>query len=112
MSEKANSYRKVTYEEWQQEGERLFGKNKMKWKFVCPACGHIAFAEDWIKAGAPENTIAFSCVGRFMKGTVRDAFDDKGKKGPCNYAGRGLFRLNPVTIVDGENKHQMFEFAV
>lgn len=110
MSEKETGYRKITYEEWEKEGERRFGKDKMKWQFICPVCKHVALAEDWLKAGASEDTIAFSCIGRYLN-PVRDAFSGKGK-GPCNYAGGGLFRLNPVIISDGKEEHQVFEFAI
>jgi hypothetical protein len=38
------------------------------------------------------------------------SFPRKGK-GPCDYAGGGLIRLNPVTVVDGDKTHDVFEFA-
>lgn len=43
---------------------------------------------DWVAAGAGEGEIAFSCVGR-----RNPAFTD------CDYAGGGLFRLNPIKVV-------------
>lgn len=94
----------MTEAEWNAEGERLFGKDRMQWRFECPCCHHIASVEDWQKAGASEGEVAFSCVGRHSK-EPRDAFA-KGA-GPCNYAGGGLFRLNPVTVGD----HHVFAFA-
>ncbi len=78
-------------------------------RFVCPSCGNVATPEDWHKAGAPANTIAFSCVGRWMPNSTATIFE-KGK-GPCNYAGGGLFRLNPVIVESGDAKHEIFEFA-
>ena len=98
--------RRVTKGEWLEEGTRLFGPDQMKWRFVCPVCGYEASVQDWKNAGATEGEVAFSCIGRHVQGS-RIAFGGKGA-GPCNYAGGGLFRLNPV-IVDG--KHQIFEFA-
>lgn len=86
----------MTSEEWLAEGETLFGADRTKWKFVCPVCGHIATPEDWHKAGAPDNAIAHSCVGRWLSHS-RDAFRTTGV-GPCDYAGGGLFRLNPITV--------------
>lgn len=66
----------------------------MNWKFRCPSCGHVASVQDWKNAGAPENAAAFSCVGRWLQ-ERKEAFT---KNGPCNYAGGGLFRLNPVKL--------------
>lgn len=94
----------LTYAEWEAEGVRRFGPNKMKWKFVCPACGFIASAEDYKNAGAPSMVVGFSCIGRWLP-YAREAFA-KGD-GPCNYAGGGLFRLNPLEV-DGAH---FFDFA-
>lgn len=96
----------MTQEEWFAEGKKRFGDDMMKWKFVCPACKHVAAVEDWKKAGAPENTVAFSCVGRWIGG------GDMGTTKPCNYAGGGLFRLNPAEVImPNGSKHQAFAFA-
>lgn len=86
----------ASVEEWHAEGVKRFGPDMMKWKFVCPACGHVQTPEDYKAAGAPESTVGFSCVGRWLK-KCRDAFEGKGE-GPCNYAGGGLFRIGPVQI--------------
>lgn len=86
---------KMTHEEWLAEAERRFGKDAKQWKFVCPSCGHVASVADWTAAGATEGEIAFSCIGRRLKSSAK--IFEKGK-GPCNYAGGGLFRLNPVTV--------------
>jgi len=96
----------MTHAEWMAKGTELFGSDQMNWKFVCPCCGFIQTAEDYKAAGASSDAVAFSCVGRWA-GSKREALGAKGK-GPCNYAGGGLFRLNPV-LVDG--KHQVFAFA-
>lgn len=102
--------RTLTLAEWEAEGERRFGKDKREWAFVCPVCGHVATALDWKAVGAPEGSVAFSCVGRWMD-KPRDAFAKKGE-GPCNYAGGGLFRLNPVIVTDpGGKEHALFDFA-
>jgi hypothetical protein len=98
--------RDLTKAEWEAEGERRFGPDRMKWRFVCPVCKHVATPEDWMKSGAPDAAIAFSCVGRWIEGAQK-AFESN-KAGPCNYAGGGLFRLNPVKV-DGE--YGYFEFA-
>ncbi|MCL2777743.1 MAG: hypothetical protein FWD73_07035 [Polyangiaceae bacterium] len=94
----AGTNRVVTYDEWKAEGVRRFGKDMMTWRFVCPACGHVIAVRDWAIAGAPKGAVGFSCVGRWLL-NARDAFGTG--PGPCNYAGGGLFGLNPVTITDG-----------
>lgn len=97
----------MTREEWYAEGRRRFGDDVMKWKFVCPACGHVASVQDYKDAGAPEGAVAFSCIGRYLP-NAKQAFSPKGP-GPCTYAGGGLFRLNPVKL-EGR-KDGVFAFA-
>jgi hypothetical protein len=90
-------------EEWEAEGARRFGPDRMTWKFVCPSCGHVASAADWRNAGAPSGAVAFSCVGRWLKNPKRMG----ERPGPCNYAGGGLFAINPLDV-DGL---RVFDFA-
>lgn len=102
----------MTLDEWNAEGERRFGPDKMKWRFVCPSCGHVASVEDWKNAGAPEGAVAFSCIGRYT-GAGGENFG-KLNGGPCNYAGGGLFKLNPVQVDGGEepgSEYKIFDFA-
>lgn len=100
--------RAATHEEWEKEAIGLFGPNTLDWKFVCPACGVATAVREWLEVGA-EKQVAFSCIGRSTK-AKREAFGGKGP-GPCNYAGGGLFRLNPVavTMKSGE-VNTVFEF--
>ncbi len=115
--------RTITHAEWLVEAEQLFGPDSSQWRFVCPVCSHVATVADWQAAGAPEGGVEFSCVGRWA-GCKRDAFGlnpDKHKRGellpaegdgPCNYAGAGLFCINPVLVKMPDGKeHQVFEFA-
>ena len=100
---------KMTYEEWVAEGERLFGKNKLQWKFQCPVCGYVAKAQDWLDAGASVGQVGFSCIGRALGAESRFGSEEPG---PCDYAGGGLFRLNPVLITEDDGtEHQYFAFA-
>jgi hypothetical protein len=105
--------RTITKAQWKAEAEELFGEDAMRWKFVCPSCGYVASIQDWKDAGAERAAIAFSCVGRWQ-GSERQMGEEGG---PCNYAGGGLIRLNPVIVcvldVDGNvvEEHQVFEFA-
>ena len=98
----------MTEDEWYAKGELLFGADKMKWRFVCPSCGHVASVQDYKDAGAPQEAVAFSCVGRWTGG--KPAF--KKGNGPCDYAGHGLIRLNPIRLTNaaGENL-RVFAFA-
>ncbi len=98
----------TSIEEWRAEAKKRFGDNPKNWKFICPSCGHIASAQDWIDVGASPSEIAFSCVGRHTEKPY-DAFQ-KGKS-PCNYAGGGLIQLNPIIIRDGEKELRVFDFA-
>ena len=103
--------RTLTHADWLAEGKALFGESGLDWRFECPVCKHVASVKDWRDAGAPEGGIAFSCVGRYQNGETRNAFEETGA-GPCNYAGGGLFRLNPVTVTGGPGgDHTVFEFA-
>lgn len=100
----------MTRTDWIAEGERRFGPDPMRWKFACPACGHVAAVADWKAAGAPEEAVAFSCVGRYQTNPPRAAFGGKGP-GPCDYAGGGLFRLNPQPVMHGADVLHVFAFA-
>jgi len=101
-----------THAEWTAEAEQRFGKDPLNWKFKCPCCGYVASVKDWKAAGASSGVVAFSCVGRYRpEGMQRDAFKGRGS-GPCNYAGGGLFGLNPVRVLMPDGKTlELFEFA-
>lgn len=98
---------RMTKAEWLARGRELFGDDMSRWRFVCPSCGHVATVRDWRHSGAGETAIAFSCVGRWLSKCV-----EMGERpGPCNYAGGGLFRLNPVCIVEPDGReHNVFAF--
>ena len=87
----------MTFAEWKIEGERKFGSDTAKWAFECPACHFVQTVEMCRAAGVPEASIGFSCIGRWS-GAKREAFTPKQTNGPCNYAGGGLFRINPVRV--------------
>lgn len=103
--------RTLTIDEWETEARDRFGDDKLDWKFVCPVCKHVASVRDWMEAKAPEGAVAFSCVGRYLDMEQPHLVD--GEVGaPCDYAGGGLFRLNPVHITkDDGTTHDVFEFA-
>jgi len=106
---------KVTHEEWEKQAKEIFGDDYMGWAFKCPVCGHVATVKDYKEAGATEGAVGFSCVGRWLDKS-EDAFDvpvgETAQRGPCNYAGGGLIRLNPVTVIFPDGKEmQVMEFA-
>ena len=106
----ADKQRYDSFADWQAEARRRFGDDHLTWAFQCPVCGHRTTVKAWRDAGAGEGEIAFSCVGRHVEG-AKTAFEQKGT-GPCTYAGGGLFRLNPIIVLDPEGKeHQVFDFA-
>ena len=100
----------VTQDAWVAAGRERYGDDQDAWRFRCPSCGHVAAVSDWRAAGAPMGAVAFSCVGRWDESVTAEraaANAFKGRGGPCNYAGGGLFGLNPVDV-DG---HDVFDFA-
>lgn len=96
--------RKITYEEWISEGERLFGKNKLKWEFICPHCKTVQSGSDFLeltKLTFEEipKYVGFSCIGRFTK-----------KKG-CDWTLGGLFQIHELEIIQEGKTNRFFEFA-
>jgi len=108
---------KLTYLEWLKESEKRYPDGNIA--FTCPVCKHRQTISDYKAVNAPEGTIGFSCIGRFIDG-CRNAFGGPGagteRPGPCDYAGGGLFPLNPITVIcknsDGsEEEIRIFDFA-
>lgn len=95
-----------TEAEWAAEARRRFGDDVMQWRFICPVCQHVPAVQEWKDEGVL-GAAGFSCIGRWTGG--REAFggSDPSDRGPCDYAGGGLFALNPVDV-DGT---AMFDFA-
>lgn len=110
--------RVVTEAEWNEEGERLFGPDRFKWRFQCPVCGNVATPDDfrpYKSKGAHPNSATCECIGRYQAGVRAFAQDGveagNGQSRPCDYAGYGLFRLSPVHIVRAELVSHCFAFA-
>lgn len=98
--------------DWFNEGQRIFGSDVMKWKFVCSNCGNVQSLEDFIELGISkedaQSYVFFSCIGRVMKGT-------KGELGnkikPCNYTLGGLITLKHRKIIKDDGKpFKAFDF--
>ena len=95
-----------TEKEWQDEGERRFGKDQFQWKFVCPACGNTQSTEDFRVykiIGATPNDAYQQCLGRFSDGLPN-----------CDWASFGFFR-GPSFVKGGgddpEKQIPVFNFA-
>lgn len=100
----------LTIDQWRRRAAELFGDDPFDWRFRCPVCGHVAAGRDWQRVGANQGEVAFSCVGRHIAGSRR-AIGGIGP-GPCDYAGGGLFALNPQPItMPGGQTMMAFEFA-
>ena len=113
---------RIEFKDWEAEGIKRFGENRKDWRFKCPMCQYVASMGDWVELGAA-NSVATSCIGRFTNPPSKNGFKGLKKGEPCDYAGYGLFKLNPVIIfnaplVDKENysqvtygELQVFEFS-
>lgn len=88
---------KLTRPQWHAQGVALFGEDQMRWRFICPACNHVASVQDYKDAGAPSTAAGVACVGRFMPHR-REAF--AAGTGPCDYSGKGLICISPVQVDD------------
>lgn len=105
----------LTFDAWIAEGEQLYGQDRDAWQFVCPSCGNVQSIADFKRLPRfpadvdPRNVANYSCIGRWAGAGHVPMLS--GKR-PCNYAGGGLFGLNPqkVTTPDGV-AHQLFAFA-
>ena len=108
--------KKYTLAEWRAEAVHRFGSDPVGWKFVCPACGNVQCADDFISINCkrvpigdretpfpvkdPENTAYRECIGRYDKGA-----------GGCDYAAFGLISSDiEVILPDGGSVH-VFPFA-
>jgi hypothetical protein len=100
----------MTYDEWMAEGQKRFGTDYDKWRFVCPICQNEAAIVDFRPfkdQGATPDTAANQCIGRF-NGSRHKAFGTLKEKGkPCDYALFGLFRLPGVIITMPDGKERM-----
>lgn len=111
---------RMSFDEWNALGVKLFGEDRKKWRFRCPSCDHVQGYEEFAavntereEAGDKKLDIAtvvgFSCIGRW------DGHMDNemcAGKQPCNYTSGGLFNITPLSVEDEEGKpHSLFAFA-
>lgn len=91
----------VSRAEWEAEGARLFGADKSKWAFRCPACGNVMSIERAM-AECPEVkgkmwSVFQECIGRYTKNMG------------CDWCSYGLFH-GPRSVVKPENNEVVFVF--
>lgn len=114
--------KKVSYEEWKAEGQRRFGKDGRRWKFICPICGTVQSAktfEEYTELTPVEivRQIGINCIGRSaIGGAAITDLDKPPSSDPnaigCMYHGNGLIRANPVTVeLDDGHTMTAFDFA-
>lgn len=109
-----------TIDEWQAEGNRLFGPDINTWRFKCPACGHVQTRANFLSLGMKDQVdryLGFSCIGRFRLSDLNKAklvveYPEMDKGAGCNYAGGGLFQVAPIIIETGKDEQRLtFGFA-
>ncbi|MBT8454165.1 MAG: hypothetical protein KJO40_19535 [Deltaproteobacteria bacterium] len=112
----------LTREQWMERARELFGDEPRDWKVVCPVCGTVQSCRDFEEhTDIPKEQISgymgFSCIGRWARGGCEHEgiMGKADKPGPdrmgCDYAGGGLFKLNPVTVTHDGREHHVFAFA-
>lgn len=90
--------REITIENWKKVGEKLFGPEFKKWKFVCVKCGNIQSIESMLEHNPNleekdlRNSVYFNCEGRLT--------DKIG----CDWSLGGLFKIHQteVKLPDGD----------
>ena len=91
--------KKVNHQEFLDEGKRLYGDNTLKWKFKCPACSYVQSAQDFLDNGVSKEVtqgqIAFSCIGRSVKGIG------------CDWTLGGFLQIQNKMV----DENPIFEFA-
>lgn len=94
--------RTLTQAELVAEARARFGDDQKRWAFVCPKCGDVAAAQDFIDAGADPSSVGQECIGRSVPG-------GRG----CNYVAYGLFS-GPWAIVipNGTGTRTVSTFAL
>lgn len=81
------------------EARRRFGDDPKQWKFVCPSCGDVTCAQDFLDAGVDPQKLGQECIGRQLGALAKPkATNERG----CDWCAYGLFR-GPwlITMPDG-----------
>jgi hypothetical protein len=100
----------IDYSDWVTEAFKRYPDKNVT--FVCPVCKYRQSIRDLEEAGLERGTWGFSCIGRGLDKCKRAFGDGKEKSGPCDYAGGGLFRLNPISVkFEDGTISDFFDFA-
>lgn len=92
----------VTLEQWEAEGERLYGKNRLEWRFKCPTCGHVQTPQEFKAAGIDPHEAYQNCASRH----------GLGGKETCKWTVGGLLRRGGRYVIDKRYCPRLiFEFA-
>lgn len=92
----------VTLEQWEAEGERLYGKNHLGWRFRCPTCGHIQTPQEFKTAGIDPHMAYQSCASRY----------GLGGESTCKWTAGGLLITGGRYVIDARYCPRLiFEFA-
>ncbi len=105
--------RRISIEEWLEEGEKLFGEDKKQWRFRCPNCKGVQTSQDFRDLGIhglDPAAVYVNCIGRHdpsikQVGTLGDGHS------PCDYTSGGLFNLAKTMVVQNGKEFPVFEFA-
>lgn len=96
-----NSDKIISIEDFINQLETKYGKDRNCWLFKCPNCGHVQSVKDFYIEGVddPLNTAMFNCIGRYEKG--------KG----CDWSLGGLFQIHKLAVLKDGKVHPVFEIA-
>jgi hypothetical protein len=98
----------VDYTAWTASLERRFGADPGRWRFRCPACGHITSPADWKALGLTGGRAAQECIGRTRGIPGLPAREIRG----CDYTTAGRRPLpGVVTVVRGRYAGGVFPTA-
>lgn len=75
--------------DWIAEGEKLFGKGIMGFRFRCPMCGKTWSVDEFRQAGGKLDSSYQECIGRYHGAGAPGSSD--GNPDGCNWAAYGLF---------------------
>ena len=109
MAHPRQSNSAVPLAEWQAEMER---RGKLDCKFLCPACGNVASAADFKRAGASIQRAPVECIGRVAPAKMANGEYEPGPLGGCDWAAYGLLDLCKAHIEMPDGKVvPVFAFA-
>jgi hypothetical protein len=107
-------FKKYTLDEWKAKGEKLFGKDLLDWKFVCPACGRVTAIQEFKDLDVDPNQAPQICIGRVNgKGMSGWTGKKKDNSDGCDWAAFGLFGTlgkGEVVVAEAGTETEVFKF--